>query len=302
MINAAAGENESWLLGILNRVVRCSHRRHGRPVTPRGGGQSYAVCLDCGARFAYNLNAMRVETSVSGNSLDRQTSERESEREKEEILDIPQYGLTASAPARRETIWNDSRWRRRDVGTVVVLCLGAMILAGAFFYSGKRSTGPKHVAAAEHARSPLPADSVEPSPSLPVPESSTEMAAAPEPAAIATPPVPTEPEPVTEQKTIEPDSTSAPAPPRSNGLLHLQGKGPVIVLGRKAGAALELAQHPDRLRKLIRRGSLFTVPRGTPVKLVQGNTLGNNFVVRVRLMAGSMAGREGWVQKSQISP
>ena len=107
---------------------------------------------------------------------------------------------------------------------------------------------------------------------------------------------------MSEQKAIEPDSTSAPAAPRSNRLLRLEGKGSVIVLARKAGAALELAQHPERLRKLIRRGALLTVPRGTPIKLVQGNRLGNMPVIKVRLMAGSMVGREGWAQASQISP
>jgi hypothetical protein len=96
--------------------------------------------------------------------------------------------------------------------------------------------------------------------------------------------------------------TSAPAIPRSNGVLRLEGKGPVIVLGRKAVVALELAQHPERLRKLIRRGSLFTVPRGTPIRLLQGNRLGNRSVIKVKLLAGSMVGQVGWAQTSQISP
>jgi hypothetical protein len=253
---------------------------------------------------------MRVETSVSGSSLDRHASERESEREKEEILDIPELGPIPGAPARRETMWNDSIWRRRDVGTVVVLCLGAITLAGAFFYSSNRPAVVKHPTAAVQAQPPLPADSVEPSSGLPIPESSTEMAPAPESAAIASPTAPSESEPITEpdrshagtaQKTIESDSTSAPATPRSNRLLRLEGKGPVVVLARKAGAALELAQHPERLRKLIRRGALFTVPRGTPIKLVEGK-LGNTFVIKVKLMAGPLVGREAWAQKSQISP
>jgi hypothetical protein len=319
MINGVAGESESWLLGLVNRVVRCSHRNHGRPVTPRGGGQSYAVCLDCGARFPYDLKAMRVEPSVSGHSVDRPAPELSTEREKEEILDIPELGFLPRTPTRRETLWNESRWRRRDVGTVIVLCLGAVTLAGAFFYSGNRPTGARHVTATKHVRPPLPADSVEPSPaeparpalparsvesspSLPAQESGTELAAAPESAAMASPMVPTEPEPVTEQKTIKSDSTPPPVPPPPNRQLRLEGKGSVIVLARKAGAALELAQHPGRLRKLIRRGALFTVPSGTPIKLVQGNSSGNPSVIKVRLMAGSMTGKEGWTLKSQISP
>jgi hypothetical protein len=78
----------------------------------------------------------------------------------------------------------------------------------------------------------------------------------------------------------------------------LGGKESVIVLGRDAGAARELSQHPDRLRGLIRRGSLFTVQRGTAVKLLQGN----GFVIKVLIMEGSMIGREGWTQTSQVLP
>jgi hypothetical protein len=157
-------------------------------------------------------------------------------------------------------------------------------------------------APAELARTPLPADAPEASPSSRVQERGTEMAPAPESAAPLAASIPAEPKSIPEQKTLESDPTSAPTTPPSNRILHLEGKGSIIVLGRRAGAALELAQHPDRLRKLIRRGALFTVQRGTPIKLVPGNRSGNISVVRVRLMAGSMVGREGWAQKSQIAP
>ena len=100
MINGADGESESWLVGILNRVVRCSHRRHSRPITPRGGGQSYAVCLDCGTRIAYDLNAMRVETSVPGNRRGHHASEKG----KKKALDIQSDGSVPSALSRWETI------------------------------------------------------------------------------------------------------------------------------------------------------------------------------------------------------
>jgi hypothetical protein len=105
-----------------------------------------------------------------------------------------------------------------------------------------------------------------------------------------------------ERNTIESDSTSAPAIARSNQALRLEGTGSLIMLGRRAEVAMELAQHPESLRKVIRRGSLFTVPRGTPIKLLQGNRLGNRFVIEVQLMAGSMVGQEGWAQTWQISP
>ena len=298
MINGADGESESWLVGILNRVVRCSHRRHSRPITPRGGGQSYAVCLDCGTRIAYDLNAMRVETSVPGSSLNRQTSERGKER----VLDIPEDGPMPSAVAHWVRMWDDLGWPRRNFGTVVVVCLGAMSLAVALLHSPNRPAGAKHPRTADQAGPSLPADAVKSLPSLPVQESGTEMALAPQSATLATPTVPKEPKPIMEQETIESDSSSAPATLRSNRVLRLKGKGAVIVLGRRARVALELAQHPERLRKLIRRGALFTVPRGTPIKLVQGNRLGNGLVIKVRLMAGSRVGQEGWAQTWQISP
>ena len=297
MINDAGGESESWLLWLVNRVVRCSHRRHSRPITPRGGGQSYAVCLDCGTRFAYDLNVMQVETPVPGSSLDLQSSERG----KKSVLDISGAESVPSLPEHPETIRTDSRWRSRDVGTAVVLCLGAMSLAGAFLYSPNRRAEPKQITTPKHARPSLPADSVKSSPSVPVEESNAEGSAAPQSDTLATPTVSTKPELVTEKKTIELDSLSAPAIPRNRGL-RLEGKGAVIVLGRKAVVALELAQHPGRLRKLIRRGALFTVPHGTPIKVIQTNRLGNKVVLKVRLMAGSMVGQEGWAQTSQISP
>jgi hypothetical protein len=294
----AGGASDSCLLRVLNRIFRCSHRSQSRPITPRGGGQTFVVCLDCGMHLAYDLNAMRVERSVPGNSLDRQTSERG----KKKAPDIQSPGSVSSAPARRETMRNDSRRRRLDFGTIAVLCIGAMSLAGAFLYSPSWPIGPKHLTAADRARPSLPADSVKSSPSLPVQESVTEMALAPESVPLAAPTVSTEPKPIMGKNTIESDSTSAPAIPRSTQVLRLEGKGALIVLGRKAEVAMELAQHPESLRKLIRRGSLFTVPRGTPIKLLQGNRSGNRFVIKVQLMAGSMVGHEGWAQTWQISP
>jgi hypothetical protein len=240
---------------------------------------------------------MQVETPVPGSSLERQTSERE----KKKLLDISESESVPSAPAQWKTMRIDSHWRSRDVGTAVVLCVGAMSLAGAFLYSPNRRAEPKQITTPKHPRPSRPADSVKSSASLPAQESNTETSLAPQSDPLATPTVSTEPEVIPEKKTIELDSMSAPALPLPNRVLRLEGKGSVIVLGRKAVVALELAQHPGRLRKLIRRGALFTVPRGTPIKVIQGDRLGNKAVVKVRLMAGSMVGREGWAQTSQIS-
>ena len=47
------GVQAPLLQRILNRVFRCSHRHLGLPITLRG--ESFAVCLDCGERVAYDL-------------------------------------------------------------------------------------------------------------------------------------------------------------------------------------------------------------------------------------------------------
>jgi len=51
---------------LLNLLFRCRHRRLSRPMSPRsepGGtvGDAYAVCLECGKRFAYDLKEMRFK-------------------------------------------------------------------------------------------------------------------------------------------------------------------------------------------------------------------------------------------------
>ena len=268
------------------------------PDYPKGRGQTFAVCLDCGMHLAYDLNAMRVQTSAPGSWLDQQTFERA----KKKAPDIQSHGSVPSAPASRETMRNDLPRRRLDFGTIAVLCVGAMSLVGSFLYSSHRPAGPKPPTTREQARPSLSADSVKSSPSLPVQESGTELTLASESGTLATPTVSTEPRPITGKKTIESDSISAAASPRSNQALRLEGNGSVIVLGREAGAALELSQHPERLRTLIRRGSLFAVPRRTATKLLQGNRLGNRFVMKALIMEGSMVGREGLTQTSQVSP
>ena len=194
----------------------------------------------------------------------------------------------------------DSRRFHRDFGTMAVLCIGAISLAGGLLYLPNRPTGPKNLTTQRWARPSPRADSAKSSPSLPAEEDGTEVVPNPKATTIATPTVSIEPvSTTTGRKPIETESTSPSAAPRSNfGPARLEGNGSVIVLGREAMAALELSQHPERLSKLIRRGSLFTVPRGTASKLLQGNGL----VTKVRIMEGSMAGQEGWVQPGQAQP
>ena len=148
-------------------------------------------------------------------------------------------------------------------------------------------------------RSSLSADIVKSSPSLPVEQRGTEGVLSPRATKlVGSRTVSTLPKSNTAKETTGSGSTSAAAPLRSNQVLRLQGKKSVIVLGREAVAAVELSQHPGSLRKLIRNGFLFTVPRGTTIKLLQENRL----VSKVLITEGSMVGQEGWAPTWQVSP
>jgi hypothetical protein len=297
MTIGAGGGSDSWLLRILNRIFRCPHQRQTRPITPRGGGQTYAVCLDCGMRLAYDLTAMRVGASVSGSIVHRQ----ESGVGKEKGPDVSVQETIAVGPDPWETMLGDSHRVHRNFGTPAVLWIGAITLAGGLLYLLDQPTRPKNRTAPQQARPPISARSVRSSPSLPMggQEPDTELASAHE---ATTPPnsiVSTEPNSLTENKTMERDLTPPLTALQPDPALRLEGQGSVIILGREAKAALELSQHPERLRTLIRGGSLFTVPRGTAIKVLRGSQSGNRFVLRVRIMEGSMAGQEGWAQKEQ---
>jgi hypothetical protein len=296
MIIGAGGGSESWLARILNRILRCSHQRQTRPITPRGGGQTYAVCLDCGMRLVYDLSPMGVVTSVHGSSLDHQTSEVG----KEKVPDVSAQESIPAAPERWETMWGDSRRVHRDFGTPAVLWIGAMSLAGGLLYLLDQPAGPKNLTALKQPRPPLSARSVESSRSLAVEEQERGTEApGQEATTLANSIVSAEPNTPRGNKTIESDSTSTRAALQLDQVLRLEGQGSVIVLGREAGVALELSQHPETLSKLIQGGSLFSVPRGTVIKLLQENRLGSRFVIKVRIMEGYMAGQEGWIQPEQ---
>jgi hypothetical protein len=248
-------------------------------------------------RLAYDLSAMGVVTSVRRSSLRRQ----QSEIGKEKVLTISSHQSMPAAPERRKTMWADSRRLHRDLGTPAVLWIGAMSLAGGLFYLLDRPAGSRNLTASKEARPPLSARSVKSSRSVPAQAQEPDTEATP--AHLATTPanaiVSAEPNSPAGYKTIEPDSISTSVAPQPAPVLRLEGQGSDIVLGREAGAALELSQHPERLSQLTQSGSLFTVPHGTAIRLLQGNRLENRFVIKVRIMEGSMVGQEGWTQPEQ---
>lgn len=54
---------------LTNLLFRCSHTRLSRPVTPvarhgEAGGETYVVCLECGKRFSYDTQNMRVGKQI----------------------------------------------------------------------------------------------------------------------------------------------------------------------------------------------------------------------------------------------
>jgi len=78
---------------------------------------------------------------------------------------------------------------------------------------------------------------------------------------------------------------------------RLQGKSSLVILGIDAPTVEELSKHPSRLPELVQDGSLFTAPRGAAVEVQETA----NGVLKVLVLEGSMAGREGWVPGSQVT-
>jgi hypothetical protein len=94
---------------------------------------------------------------------------------------------------------------------------------------------------------------------------------------------------------------NAPAPSAGSAEVHskprLEGKGSLVILGVDAPAIHDLSQHPGRLPELVQSGSLFTAPRGAAVQVEETA----NGVLKVLLLEGAMAGREGWVPAAQVT-
>ena len=44
----------------MNWLFWCSHERLSFPQTPRGGGDCWRTCLECGKELAYSLTEMRI--------------------------------------------------------------------------------------------------------------------------------------------------------------------------------------------------------------------------------------------------
>jgi hypothetical protein len=60
--STAAGRARLYMVELADRFFGCRHRRTTMPMTPRSDNPdpsaTYIVCLECGRRLPYDLNAM----------------------------------------------------------------------------------------------------------------------------------------------------------------------------------------------------------------------------------------------------
>lgn len=240
----AMAPNGPVLERILNRVFQCSHRHLGRPMTLNG--ESFAQCLDCGRRVAYDLREFRTGTS----SMSKTASHKISGASKDPIVTAPVNPRPVFLKRRAAWAW----------------VLAISFTAAGFFFLFHRP----------HPRNPYVTS-----------RRAVHRARAAEPPATGLKP------------TAAPVSnTAAPTPliPASDLVAHLEGDGRVAVLARDVASGLEVSHHPGRLDELIQRGSLFTVPPGTAVRIRSRRKT----VVRVSVLSGPMEGQQGWAQASQV--
>lgn len=155
------------------------------------------------------------------------------------------------------------KWTRE--GLWLGLGLVAAGFGGGIFYSGQRHALPQTLT------------SKTPAPPFPKLEESSIVAAVPTAAGPMPPPL-AEPHRITPAARLESDAR-------------------FIVLAYEAADALAVAQHPTKLPDLVQNGSLFSVSRGTPVRVVEKR----QGVTRVVITGGSMAGQEGWVSAARVA-
>ena len=272
---------DSVLQNLLNRVFRCRHHRKTFPFTPRGEDQCYAVCLDCGQRLGSDLQEIgRALKPDSPTQPVRETGQPRSPQTEAGVRTTlpPKPAVDRStAPDLQLRNWKyDLLW----VGLFVVGLSGGLYLTDRIRQSAAQLALPEPRL--------LPVACYEPSTASPKSNGTAPSV----------------------QKAVAQTTDVAPAPPSvpklaaadgsesSHITTRLVSKTSVAVLGLEASAVTELTEHPDRLGDLIQSGSLFTVPSGTPIQVLETE----NGVLRVEILQGSMAGREGWARGSQVMP
>lgn len=263
------------LQNFVNSVFRCRHRHRSFPLTPRGENQCYAVCLDCGQHLGLDMQVVdRIQTTgtTSGKSPNRDKAARDSAPDDSRI---------------------PPRARKYDLLSMAIFVIG--FSAGHLYFS---ATIPGSKSNAGSSSRVQPSLSVPPAKSIPAKEGSVDLSSfrnvtdtglspiiRSEPKSAAT---------KTKGTRVAPPSSESIG--SSNGMLQLRGKSSLVLLGLEAAVIHDLSQHPDRLPELIQSGLLFTAPRGTAIDLRERE----DGIVKVVILGGSMAGREGWVRASQV--
>ena len=84
---------------------------------------------------------------------------------------------------------------------------------------------------------------------------------------------------------------------QTQGDILLRSKSSVVIVASNQVAAQQIRRGSRRLDQLIHDGAVFSISSGTAVAL-EAKTDG---VVRVRILQGAMAGKQGWVPDGAIS-
>lgn len=268
---------------LINRVFRCRHRRKTFPFTPRGEDQCYAVCLDCGQRLGSDLQVMgtaRIHEKAPLKEAAPVKAPIPSRPADTVRAPVPQ--AAANHPPAPELELRNWKYDLLWIGLFAVGLSGGLYLTDRIRQSVVHPAAPERLLpplACTEMPAPLPKNS-ETAPSV------SQAAAVPKPqdAAPAPPPVAT------------PAAVDDPGSPPTTS--RLVSRSSLAVLGLEASAVTDLSQHPGRLADLIQSGSLFTVPSGTPIQVLEAE----NGALKVEILQGSMAGREGWVQAWRVTP
>jgi hypothetical protein len=301
---------------LINRIFRCRHRRTTIPFTPRGEDQCYAVCLDCGQKivgrnpvFASAADPVQATPSpevagepprpvttpkpVTAPSESKQKPQksarsapkrqRKETQKRSEALPEPRPEAPSKDSSRGIFSFRDGRYNLLWVALFVVG------LSGGLYFSRSIQPQPAAVPPAVQGTAPIG--------ERPVSGDSGSHAGLPDEHSRA-PAASPEGKPAAE-KTAAGTAPGPPAESADMGLKrHLVGKNSLVILGMAEPDIRELSQHPGRLPELVQSGSLFTVPRGAAVQIQAEQ----DSVLKVVLLDGSMAGREGWIQASQVAP
>ena len=284
MLGSGAKATGSVVQNLLNQVFRCRHRHKTFPFTPRGEERCYAVCLDCGQRLGSDMQVIETAPKVD--------SSHETRRAGVERFSVPiRPGTVVKEPSPPDR--GQRNWRYNSLWIGLVFVFG---LSGGLYFSGQIH--------ANHTV-PTPAQPSVPSASLESPIEKQKRVIHPPSSpnggdktllTMATVPSGAEPGARKERGRIAFSASEDIA--RSNHTWRVESKSSIVILGLEAPAVFELSEHPGRLEELVQSGSLFTVPRGTAIQVREVE----NAAIKVLILKGSMAGREGWVQASQVTP